>query len=272
VVKEHAIPVACVMRELICRQCKATKGTLDKLVPRVKAILQASAARRYVSQEEDRALREFVDTMPKGHERYRWKNPWIRHETVGIPFAPKGTMDPQVEAALVARAGTPQLSAEEISSLYETLRRGSGTQASLDKLENRIRKEYPEVASIKLGIKHDPATHALAGLSKDLSGRLDLSGNLVKNGVKLGRDIRDGKMVLNRYLSYKNRQKFGAQITVVKETAESEMTVTVDYYRTSAKDANFRQGKTFPFDEFEQAAALYESYLVERLGVACNQA
>ncbi len=49
------------------------------------------------------------------------------------------------------------------------------------------------------------------------------------------------------------------------------MMVNVEHYQTNAKDANFRDVKTFPFDEFERAAALYESYLVERLGVPPKQ-
>lgn len=152
VVKEHAIPVACVMRELIARQCMASMGDIDLLLPQVEAVLKASAGRRYVSRDEDRALRGFIDTMPAGHECYPWPAPWIRHDMAGIPFKLKGTMDPQREAALVSNAGSSALTGTELATIYETLRREGGTQASLDALETRIRSQYPEVAR-KLGLK-----------------------------------------------------------------------------------------------------------------------
>ncbi|WP_323144843.1 hypothetical protein [Massilia phyllosphaerae] len=88
---------------------------------------------------------------------------------------------------------------------------------------------------------------------------------------KLCREVRGGTILLSRYLSYKDQRNFGTLIAVSKETAESEMMVNVEHYQTNAKDANFRDVKTFPFDEFERAAALYESYLVERLGVPPKQ-
>lgn len=261
VIKEHAIPVACVMRELIDRQCMALKGDLDTLVPEVEAILQASAGRRYVSADEDRALIEFVDKMPAGHERYRWDDPWVRHTAVGIPFALKGTMDPQREAEIVKRALEPTLTENEIAVLYHMLRCEGGTQPSLDAMEQRIRSDYPNVARTKLGLKQDPATSVLAVYFKNLSEHFDLSGNKVKNGVKPGGDARGGRSVLSRYLSYKNPQNIGTQITIVKTTANSELEVIVEYYRTNQRTSNFRRAESFTFEAFEAAAALYESYL-----------
>jgi hypothetical protein len=265
VVKEHAIPVACVMRELIDHQCQASNGDLNALVPQVEAILQASAHRRYVSQDEDRALMEFVDTMPVGHHRYQWADPWVRHDTVGIPFKLKGSMAQQEEAALVGRASAAHLTGKEIADIYETLRRKGGSQESLDKFEKRIRSDYPDVAAIKFGGKHERAMYQLALLSKKLSDRYDLPGNKVKKGVGPGGDTTAGKPYLSGHLSYKNRQNFGAIIAIIQETADSDMVVSVDHYRIRAKEANFREATPFPIDEFEQAAALYETYL-DRLG------
>ena len=85
-VKEHAVPVACIMRELIDRQCKAANGDMDALVPKVHEILLSTARRTYIAQEENQALRGYEDRMPEGHEIYPWQNIWIRHERAGIPL------------------------------------------------------------------------------------------------------------------------------------------------------------------------------------------
>lgn len=81
--KEHAIPVATIMRELIETQCTKTNtdSTVQQLTPKIVDFLKDTAKLVWVSTIENERLTkaELAHCMPKGHENYPWPEPYIRY-------------------------------------------------------------------------------------------------------------------------------------------------------------------------------------------------
>jgi hypothetical protein len=84
-IKEHAIPVKCIMDLLIDTEIPKKNEDLEIHLDRVMKLLDATTCRAYVTKEEDDKLTAagFADRMPAGFV-YPWATPWIRYEKVGI--------------------------------------------------------------------------------------------------------------------------------------------------------------------------------------------
>ncbi len=175
-------------------------------------------------------------------------------------------MDPHKERELIKRAQSASYTEAEFVSWYDNVRARGGSQALLDAIKLRMRVDFPRAASKKFGAKTHEVVEVLTRLREEIATRFDLAENKVGQHVKIGGDEQTGKQYICRYLSFKNDENMGTQITVIQVTAESEIQVVVDYYRTNAGDDNFRQSETFSMNDFKDAALLYQRNL-EKLGV-----
>lgn len=119
-IKEHAIPVATIMKLLIDSEIPATDAPVDQLIDRVMKLLDATTCRALVTKREDARLTaaNLADRMPEEFA-YPWADPWVRYKKAGIvidgldeytkAFAEAAVMAHAAEDALLAdRAANPR--------------------------------------------------------------------------------------------------------------------------------------------------------------------
>lgn len=84
-IKEHAIPVATIMKLLIDSEIPPTRLPIEQLLDRVMKLLDATTCRALVTKEEDTRLTaaNLADRMPEGFS-YPWADPWVRYKKAGI--------------------------------------------------------------------------------------------------------------------------------------------------------------------------------------------
>jgi hypothetical protein len=84
-IKEHAIPVATIMKLLIDSEIPPTRLPIEQLLDRVMKLLDATTCRALVTKEEDARLTaaNLADRMPEGFS-YPWADPWVRYKKAGI--------------------------------------------------------------------------------------------------------------------------------------------------------------------------------------------
>jgi hypothetical protein len=84
-IKEHAIPVACIMKLLIDEEITNTDTPLEQHIDRVMKLLDATTCRAVITKSEDDRLtaQSLADRMPEGFS-YPWADPWIRYRKAGI--------------------------------------------------------------------------------------------------------------------------------------------------------------------------------------------
>jgi len=84
-IKEHAIPVKCIMDLLIDTEIPKADDDLEPHLDRVMKLLDATTCRAYVTETEDRRLTalKLADRMPDGFA-YPWSDPWVRYKAAGI--------------------------------------------------------------------------------------------------------------------------------------------------------------------------------------------
>lgn len=84
-IKEHAIPVATIMKLLIDSEVPKTEVAVEQLLDRVMKLLDATTCRALVTKAEDASLTaaNLADRMPEGFS-YPWADPWVRYKKAGI--------------------------------------------------------------------------------------------------------------------------------------------------------------------------------------------
>lgn len=101
----------------------------------------------------------------------------------------------------------------------------------LEKLETRIRNSYPVLSKKLFGSKDLPAVEALQNILNILEEDFDLSGNLVKSGIKVGGDQVSGRKHVSRHFSYKNNDGWSAGIGWLQDSPESDPFWSVAFYQ-----------------------------------------
>ncbi|MDN4051753.1 hypothetical protein QPK32_01470 [Massilia sp. YIM B02763] len=175
-------------------------------------------------------------------------------------------MNAHDEAKIIHRVENNAFSKDELVSYYENIKARGATPRALKAIESRLYKEYPQAARSLFGAKEEYAVEVLTRLSIALKADFDFTANKVENHIKTGGHEISGTAFLCRYLSYKNADNQGAQLTLEQATFDSELLITVDRYQTNAKEHNYRNGVQFGMGQFEAAANLYRQYL-EELGI-----
>jgi hypothetical protein len=180
-------------------------------------------------------------------------------------------MNPEDEAKVIDRAQNKPFTKDALVTYYKNVKERDATPRALKAIEGRLYKDYPAAARALFGAKEEHAMEVLTRLSIDLATGFDFAANKVGNHVKTGGDEISGAAFLCRYLSYKNSDNQGAQITLAQSSFDSELLITVDRYQTNAKEHNYRDGERFAMGDFDAAAQLYRDYLHE-IGVPRRRA
>ncbi|MGJ7918684.1 hypothetical protein ACI48D_24845 [Massilia sp. LXY-6] len=179
-------------------------------------------------------------------------------------------MNAEDEAKIIQRAENNAFSKAELVSYYENAKARGATPRALKAIEGRLHRDYPQAARSLFGAKEEHALEVLTRLSTELNAHFDFAGNKVENHIKTGGREISGTAFLCRYVSYKNADNQGAQITLEQSSFDSELLITVDRYQTNAKQHNYRDGVPFTMGQFDDAARLYRQYL-EELGIPRRQ-
>lgn len=175
-------------------------------------------------------------------------------------------MNADDEAKVIYRTENNAFSRDELVSYYENVRARGATPRALKAIQGRLHRDYPQAARSLFGAKEEHAMEVLTCLSTELNADFDFTANRVENHIKTGGHEISGTAFLCRYISYKNADNQGAQITLEQSSFDSELLITVDRYQTNAKKDNYRNGLQFSMGQFEAAANLYRQYL-EELGI-----
>src|SRR5450759_2760506 len=101
------------------------------------------------------------------------------------------------------------MSQEKVKQLIESIRSGKYSERELISLYNnasargnstvmqaiqiRMRADFPRAANRKFGAKESEANALLEGVYRNLSAEYNLTGNRLKNGVKLGGEMISGQ-------------------------------------------------------------------------------
>lgn len=176
-------------------------------------------------------------------------------------------MDSKRLAELIANVLDDPFTKAELLTFYKNVAERDGPQELLEAIEERLRRDFPAAANAAFGKKSDEAMEILTRVAEKLSQEYDMSKNTVMPHVKVGGYEQTGEQYICRYISYKNGENRGVQLTLFQLAADSELLATVGTYRTNAKKENFRDEKTYPFGELEQAVERYRGHLAE-LGAA----
>jgi hypothetical protein len=170
-------------------------------------------------------------------------------------------MDPTKKAKLIANVLTAAFTKSELLSYHKNVSDLDGPEELLEAIQERLRRDFPAAANAAFGKKSDEAMEILTRIAAKLDEEFDLSKNSVKSHVKVGGYEQTGEHYLCRYISYKNEENLGIQLTLSQLSLESEMFVTVGTYRTNASKENFRDEQSFALGELEQAVEKYRGHL-----------
>lgn len=171
-------------------------------------------------------------------------------------------MNAAEQAKLIERGNNCSTS-DKLLTFYENVKTRGATPRVLAAIEERMWREFPTAARLTFGAKEEHVMEVLTRLASELTSTYDFSENKVGNHVKTGGVEISGADFLCRYLSYKNSENQGAQITLSQSSFNSELVITVDRYQTNSRADNFRNGTRFTMEEFDSAVQLYRQYLDE---------
>lgn len=170
-------------------------------------------------------------------------------------------MDPTKKARLIANVMNASFTKSELLSYHKNVSDLDGPEELIEAIQERLRSDYPAAANAAFGKKSDEAIEILTKVAAKLGEEFDLSRNTVKSHVKVGGYEQTGEHYLCRYISYKNEENLGTQLTLSQLTSESQMIITVGTYRTNATKENFRDEHLFALGELEQAVEKYRAHL-----------
>jgi len=130
----------------------------------------------------------------------------------------------------------------------------------VDAISKRLKVISPSKAKVIFGDKGTEAIEILTKVHDIISSKHDLTKNALKNGVKTGGNMIAGDAYICFYLSYKNSDQQGCALTYFQESVETLPQLLVKRYRTG-KFREEPEETSFATAEFEEVAALYDSYL-----------
>lgn len=136
----------------------------------------------------------------------------------------------------------------------------------IDAITQKLRQVSPAKAKTIFGAKDTEAIEILTCAHNSIKLKYDLSQNLLKNGVKIGGDMINGEAYISHYLSYKNKDQLGCAMSYFQESPDKLPQLRVKRYRTGKILRIEPEESNFPIEHYEQALALYESYLLASLG------
>ncbi|RBW57780.1 hypothetical protein [Ruegeria sp. A3M17] len=123
----------------------------------------------------------------------------------------------------------------------------------------RMRAVSPAIATRLGGPKDAKAREFLEGFFEQLSSELDLSGNLLKNGVKTGGQMINGEQYVDVYISYKTESGKNLSLAWLQATPESQAYLRVRLRHVGTNGLG--ELKSQKFDDETEAKETYRQEL-----------
>ncbi|MFC0281524.1 hypothetical protein ACFOHK_15510 [Falsigemmobacter intermedius] len=124
---------------------------------------------------------------------------------------------------------------------------------------NRLRVVSPKLAKTFGGPKDGPARIFLQKVYEESAERFDLSGNVLKNGVKTGGLMISGQFYLDVYLSYKTASGLNLALTWLQETPDADAILRLSLREPGVSGRGLLKENTFT--DQDQAAAEWTTWL-----------
>ena len=164
----------------------------------------------------------------------------------------------------------PDITDKQLTNLLDNVKdegqiSESDRELLIDAIAQKLRQTNPARAKALFGAKGTEAIEILTRAHNFIKSKYDLSQNSLKNGVKTGGDMINGDAYISHYLSYKNKEQWGCVISYFQETLETLPVLRVKRYRTGKNQRLAPEESNFPIALYDEALALYESYLLESL-------
>lgn len=151
----------------------------------------------------------------------------------------------------------------ELRTLHENCLRRKAGEDVFDAIETRMRSHHPAAATRLFGARQRGATLLLQKALGRIERSFDLAGNQHGRHVKTGGDEKTGVRYIDRYISYRNDAQQVVELSLIQDTADSEMQACVSRYTVGCKSGHDR--RSFAMGRFDEAVALYEQALRELL-------
>lgn len=133
----------------------------------------------------------------------------------------------------------------------------------VDAIEKNTRLRFPKAAKRIFGAKGSVASNKLGELYDSIIKDLDLSGNQVKNGVKVGGDMIGGRAYICYYMSFKNADNQATGICLFQSSIDTELEVSVTRYSTNNPGTIEHERHVNDMSDFDSMATMYRDYLKE---------
>jgi hypothetical protein len=170
--------------------------------------------------------------------------------------------DPAAEARAIKRAEEGAFTDQEILTFYENVERNAGSGQVLDAIRARMMRDFQKAAVKKFGAGIDEVTVALERLYSSLETEFDFSGNDIANDIKSGVGlVKTVPHSIYKYVSYRNKEKRGAQLALIRRGLDGELQVLVRLYQVFQGEDNSSDEKWYPFGELESAVQQYREHL-----------
>ncbi len=168
---------------------------------------------------------------------------------------------------IIAKINHQDTTYTELQNLYDNVVKSlevseEHRELITETIVNRIWVEFPAKAKKKFGAKDAEARELLRNYHLELEGIFDLSGNILKGGVKTGGHMINGSKFVNVYISYKNNEQYGVSLSIDQATVDSAFEFVVKKYCTKKGDKP-KTRKKFGANKFREATELYGRYLRE---------
>jgi hypothetical protein len=175
--------------------------------------------------------------------------------------------DEKQVATLLAKINSGKLSVRELKQLSDNVTASArmsndGRQQILSAIATRLRGSSTKRPVSKAPVREKFAIDLLQGVFVRSDRMFNLNRNEDANKVKIGGDMKGGKAAIDVYISYKTNKKRKIALDIRQEAEGQPPTCSVkDLVVGSSKG----ERTEFPLLEFEQAADLYLSKLLEVL-------
>ena len=132
-----------------------------------------------------------------------------------------------------------------------------------EKIEKLIKTNHPKLSKNIFGPKDAEGRAILQKMLEDLKVIFDFSGNVIKNGVKTGGLMIAGDKYVDVYMSYKNKDKYGALISYSKDRIDSHPYFTIIKYFKAFNNKKSKDYEEYFFnlEDSKLAFSKYEEYL-----------
>lgn len=180
------------------------------------------------------------------------------------------------EQRYIERAQNNAFADGGIVRYYEQALKNNVHPAVLRAIEVRMWADFPRDARKLFGARKEQAQEMLARVRGAVMARFDISGNGLRNHVKIGGDEKggtDNPCYLYRYVSYRGKgQEYGAQLALIQQAPVGELQVMVRYYSVGRDRPKTDEQTWFAIGDIDQAQQMYLD-LLDKLAVPrCAQA